>query len=476
MSSPPSISRSFAILSAGQVASRLISFATTVYLTRTLLPEGFGIVTFAMGVLEYAALVVNAGLDFVGPVEVARGRIPVAALARTVLAVRLLLAVVGFAALAAFALAAPLPSLTVTVLLWYGLSLAATAVDLRWVFLGAESMGPPALGEVVSQAVQLAGVLLFVHGPQDVGRMPLVFLAGQGALCALVAVLFTRRFGPPGLGIDRAVLRALLPAAAPLGVGAALGVVLHNFDIVLLGLWRGTAAAGLYGAAYRVIWIPVMLMSTYLTVVRPAFARAAPRGREDAARLLAGTLRVTVGLGLGMAVGGALVAEPLFDLLFGAGFGRAVPAFQILAASLVLMLVSRPYRLLLATGHREWTDLRTLSVAAAVTVALNVALIPRLGLEGAALAALAGEVVILAGGHVAAFRLVGPVPLGGLLAKAAVAAAVMAGVLYLTRDVHVLARVAVGGAVYLATAVALRLVPLSEVRALLALRVPTTVE
>jgi O-antigen/teichoic acid export membrane protein len=306
--------------------------------------------------------------------------------------------------------------------------------------------------------------------------MPLVYLGGQAALCTLVAVLFARRFGAPGLGLDRAVLRALLPAAAPLGAGAALGVVLHNFDIVLLGLWRGTPAAGLYGAAYRVIWIPVMLMATYLTVVRPAFARTAPGGGSDAAALLTRTLQVTVGLGVGMAVGGALVADPLFTFLFGPDFRRAVPAFQILAASLVLMLVSRPYRLLLATGNREWTDLRTLSVAAAVMVALNVALIPRLGLEGAALASLLGEVVILVGGHLAASRLVGPVPLGGLLLKATLAAGVMAGALYLAPDVHVLVRVALGGATYLAAAVALRLVPLSEVRALLALRVPTAVE
>jgi O-antigen/teichoic acid export membrane protein len=471
MSETGSVSRAFAVLSTGQVLSRLLAFATTVYLTRTLLPEGFGIVIFAMGVLEYAGLIVNAGFDFLGPVEVARGRIPVPALARTILGLRLVLAVAGFAALGLLSVLA-LPGPTGTVVIWYGLSLAALALDLRWAFLGATSMGPPALGDILSQALQGLGALAFIHGPQDVTRMPFVYLGSQAVVCAVTAVLFARRFGPVGVGIDRAVLKSLLPSALPLGTAAALGVFLHNFDVVLLGLWLGSRAAGLYGAAYRVIWIPVMLMAAYLTVLRPAFARAALVGGTEPRSLLAGTQRVTVGLGMGMAVGGALVAEPLIVLFYGADYRPAVVPFQVLAASLVLMVVSRPYRVLLATGNREWTDLRTLTVAAVVTVALNVALIPRQGLLGAAVATVVGEAVMLAGGHAAARRLVGHVPVGGVLLRSVLAAALMAGVLHVSRDLHVLARIAAGGVSYLLAVVALRLITPAEVRGLLTLRVP----
>jgi O-antigen/teichoic acid export membrane protein len=111
-------------------------------------------------------------------------------------------------------------------------------------------------------------------------------------------------------------------------------------------------------------------------------------------------------------------------------------------------------------------------VAAVVTVALNVALIPRLGLLGAAAATVAGEAVMLVGGHLAARRMVGPIPLGSVLLKSILAAALMAGVLHLARDVHVLARIAAGGASYLLAVVALRLVPPAEVRGLLTLRAP----
>jgi len=135
------IRRNFAVLSAAQTAGRLLAFAVTVHLTRTLMAEGFGSVAFATSVLAGAALLVDLGFDSLGPLEVARGRVPVPALARNVVALRLLLAVPALAALALFAWLAPVTTATKAVVALYGLSLLANAVDLNWIFLGAERMG-----------------------------------------------------------------------------------------------------------------------------------------------------------------------------------------------------------------------------------------------------------------------------------------------------------------------------------------------
>jgi len=49
------IRRNFAVLSAAQTAGRLLAFAVTVHLTRTLMTEGFGSVAFATSVLAGAS-------------------------------------------------------------------------------------------------------------------------------------------------------------------------------------------------------------------------------------------------------------------------------------------------------------------------------------------------------------------------------------------------------------------------------------
>ena len=43
---------------------------------------------FGMNVLLYAGLIVDGGFDSLGPVEVARGRIPIPTLVRTIVGIR----------------------------------------------------------------------------------------------------------------------------------------------------------------------------------------------------------------------------------------------------------------------------------------------------------------------------------------------------------------------------------------------------
>jgi O-antigen/teichoic acid export membrane protein len=388
--------RNFLILSAAQTLGRLLAFAVTVHLTRTLRADGFGAIAFATSVLAGAALIVDLGLDSLGPLEVARGRTPVPALARTVIALRLMLAVPALLCLAAFAWLAPIPDGTKAVVLLYGLSLFANAVDLGWVFLGAERMGVAAVADLTQQALIAVAAFTLVREPGHLLRMPLLFLAGRIAAVIWLVVSARRSWGPLGPSLDRALLRDLVPAALPFAGAAAVAVVLTYFDLVLVGLWLGTAAAGLYGAAYRVLWLPTMLITTYLTALRPSVARRTAGGAAPPRRVLGRSAPLVVGLGLACAAAGIALAPAIVEVLYGPSFRAAVAPLRILLLSFAFLVVSRHYRLVLVASGRQATDLRIMGAAAALNVCLNVWLVPRAGLVGAACANVASEAAILA--------------------------------------------------------------------------------
>ena len=390
------IRRNFAVLSAAQTAGRLLAFAVTVHLTRTLLAEGFGVVAFATSVLAGAALLVDLGFDSLGPLEVARGRVPVPALARNVVALRLLLALPALAALALFAWLAPVTTATKAVVILYGLSLLANAVDLNWVFLGAERMGVAAVADLVQQTLIAVGAFALVREPEHLLRMPFIFLAGRAAAVVILAAAAGRSFGPIRPALDRALLRDLVPAALPFAGAAAVAVVLTYFDLVLVGLWMGTAEAGLYGAAYRILWLPTMLVTAYLTALRPSIARRAMAGDVSPFSLLGGSAPGVIVVGVAAAAAGILLAPALVDLLYGSAYRAAVAPLRLLLFSFALLVISRHYRLVLVASGRQATDLRIMGAAAALNVALNVWLVPRAGLVGAAAANVVSEAAILA--------------------------------------------------------------------------------
>ncbi len=461
------VNRNFALLSLGQIISRLFALAVTIHLTRTLLAEGFGVIAFAMSVLAYAGLLVDFGCNTLGPIEVARRVTPVGRLVANIVAMRLLLTGAGVAALLAFAWLAPVSALTRTVMVLYGLSLVTNALDLDWVFLGSGQMEVSAAGEILSQAIIAAGALLLVQSPGDVARMPWIFLASRVCAVVYLTAVYLRRFGTMDVTLDGALLRRLFRRALPLTGTSFVTMVSHNFDLVLLGLWLGSAAAGLYGAAYRIVWAPTLLVTAYYTALRPALAAAYVHGLGSLDAQLRRSSRITAGLSVGLVVGGILLAEPIILFLYGEAYRGAIPSFRLLLGALGLILLSRKYRLILTCFDHQATDFKIMAAAAVTNAALNLLLVPRWGLTGAAAASLASEVLILALGYTATRLLLHPVPLGRYLVRPALAAAAMAASLGLLAPLHVLLRILIGGGLYISLLYTMRVLSVDETKALL---------
>ncbi len=80
------------------------------------------------------------------------------------------------------------------------------------------------------------------------------------------------------------------------------------------------------------------------------------------------------------------VFAPLLVRIFGEDFSPGSTALRILSAAMMLDVVAGPALLALLMGGRSGLVLLNTSVAFAVNIALNVALIPQLGMNGAAVA------------------------------------------------------------------------------------------
>lgn len=459
-----SISRNFAVLALGQVASRLVAFVTTVYMTRVLLAEHFGMIVFATSVLAYAGLIVGYGFDHLGALEVVRKRIPLADLIRNVVTFRLAMTLVGFGALVLFTRLAPMESLTRTVVLLYGISLISQALDLEWVFLGSEMMGPAVLADIVSQLLLSAGIIAVVHGPEDLTRIPWLFFASRLVSNAVLAAAYVRRFGKSHGKFDLSILKSLLPAATQLSATNFVAMISHNFDLVLVGLWLGGSALGLYGAAYRVVWAPILLIVAYYTALRPSIALAYVEGLSTIEMLLRRSTRFTSAFGIGVTVGGIMLASEIIQFLYGHAYLDARRPLQILLVSFGLMAVSRNYRTILICFNRQGVQLQMMAAAAAVNIAANLVLVPRMGLVGSAIAIVLSEATILVVGYTSVRLMIGHVPLGRFLIRPALCAVGMAVVITFSPGIHVIPRIVLAGGCYMALTLMTGAVRLEELR------------
>jgi len=460
-----SVSRSFAILSSGQLIAKLFAFAVTVVLTRRLGVERYGLVTWATTLFMYLALAVDIGLSTLGPFEVARNEAAARPLAARFVSIRTIAAIPAFALTLAIAWLTPMPSITRTVIALFSALLLLQPFDLDWAFVGRQRMTPSVVADISGQLTLAASVVLLVRGPEDVFRVPILYVGARLVTVGVQNLAFARTWREPSE--SQVPARRLLRAALPLAGSSLVAMLLSNFDLLVLYLFLDARASGLYGAAYRLVWVPTIFVMAYYTSLKPVMARAAQEGGEAARALVRKSLRISTAVSVGVVAGGLFVARPLLDLVFTAEYSDATLPTCILIVALGLMILSRNYRWMLVACQRQDVDLKIMTITAIVNVAANVVLIPLAGIGGAAGATAFSEAIYLLLGASRLRGEIGRVPLARMVPLPVLCSIPMIALLYFTPSWHVMLRIAAGGALYAGCIVGMRVIPPSEIRDIL---------
>ncbi|MEO8634295.1 MAG: polysaccharide biosynthesis C-terminal domain-containing protein [Gemmatimonadales bacterium] len=447
------VARRFLALGLGEVAARLLGFAAMVVAARALGAPMFGIIGVATAVTLYLNRIVDWGFELgLGVREVAARPADSGRILPTLLLARLGLAVtaIGGTALVGLLL---LPAPDGSTLLLSSLSLLGTGLGARWALLGLGEHRLAALATLAAQVLTAVLLLLLVHGPGDVSGVPQAQLGGE-LLLSLVALLVLRRRGVSlRVQFDRQVLRPLVARGGALATSAVLGLVIYNVSFLFLRAVKGPAAVGYLSAAVALVTFFLNVGTAYSMSLLPSLAALVADRPRQVTLLQTAALHVTA-LALPIAVGGSLLALPLVALLYGPGYlPAAIPLALLLWSIPICVLRDLPLMALQSTGH-ESVVLRVTVWAALLHLILNVLMVPRWGLVGAATAGLITETVRLGLAFSAVrgegFRLPGL----GRFRPVLVASALMGLVVQLVPG-GVPGRVLAGAVVYLVSLVAL---------------------
>jgi len=177
----------------------------------------------------------------------------------------------------------------------------------------------------------------------------------------------------------------------PIGAGIVLSALYFRLDLFFVEYWHGVEAAALYNAVFRLVEAMRLVPAAVLAVVFPLLCRA-------------GDLRILGRLAGGLAAAGAVAAVVLawpagwFVMFFyGPSYAAATPAFRVLLVAVPLFFLNYALTHQLIGWDRQKVYAAVSAAALAANLALDVALVPRFGLEGAAWATVATEVVVTAG-------------------------------------------------------------------------------
>jgi O-antigen/teichoic acid export membrane protein len=385
-----------------------------------------------------------------------------------ILGLRIVITGVGLCGAVVFALVAGYATELVvgTVLAGIGTFLASVQSAMLLPLIVEMRNVPVALTEVLRQGTLAACfALLALAGAGLVPFFAVQIVVALVLLAATPLMLRQRHLVLPQLTAERT--RALIGIALPVAIATVLAVLYLRILVVMMSLLSSSAhQIGYYVASTRVVelvgGIPFFVVSVVLPVVSVA-------ARDDHERLVYMTARIADVMmiaGVFISLGLWALATPLMEVFGGAQYKPAAPVLEIQCFAAVTFFLTAAWQPALMAMNRIRSFTVAMTVGVTALVGSAAALIPAFEAQGAAVAAVIGDVALCVAVYVAVRR-AGP---GawlhfGTAARVAVAAGASVGV-GLIPGVPTVARAAAVGLVFVVCVLALRAVPSEIVDAL----------
>lgn len=220
---------------------------------------------------------------------------------------------------------------------------------------------------------------------------------------------------------------------------------------------------GWYNAAYKALDALYFIPGAVIAAAYPAMSQLYQTDRKMLQLLYRKAFYYLFALALPIGIGTTLLASRIIPFVYGAGFGSSVMALQILIWAEVIIFVSYITGYLLNSINRQLDFTKTAFAGALLNIALNLAMIPRWGYMGAAIATVLTELAVMGALLLLAHRS-GYFPEVRGLARPVAAGIAMAAVLLALPQLHLLLLLPAAAATYFLALLALKGIDKDEIR------------
>lgn len=242
---------------------------------------------------------------------------------------------------------------------------------------------------VISSGVKV--LLILSEAP----LMAFACVAALEALACALALGVALRWLPTQARWSFVAARAqqLMREAAPFIVSGLSIMLYSRIDQILIKQLIDEHALGIYSAALPLSQFWQVIPMALATSFAPFIATRKLRGEAEYQRAIVLIFRLFFYLGVGSALFMWFASDIVVQLLFGHAYRESAETLRVHALSNVFCFLGIAHGLWLVNERRFAVRLYGTLVAGVATIALNVMLLPRIGVIGAAYAAIAAQII-----------------------------------------------------------------------------------
>lgn len=399
MEKQKSIKLNFIMESLLAMSSFIFPLITFPYVSRIILPEGTGKVSFALSLVSYFNIFAQLGIPKYGIRACAKVRDNKEALSRTVqelLIINTVMTVISYIAFGIMLAAVPRLQEEKVLYIIMSSTILFNTIGMEWLYKAMEQYTYITVRSVSFKLIALIFMFLLVHQKSDYMIYGAISIFAASASSVLNFFHAHKYITLKPLG-NYDFRRHMRPVIVFFAMACATTVYTH-LDTVMLGFMTNDAEVGLYNAAVKIKTIMVSIVTALGTVLLPRASYYVQHGMMDEyKRITRKSLNFVILLSVPLTIYFILFAKPVIFFLSGSAFEGSVPAMKLIMPTLFLISLSNVtgIQILVPTG-RESTVLLSEVVGAIVDLILNAILIPVLGAAGAAIGTTIAELAVFA--------------------------------------------------------------------------------
>ena len=377
------------IIMSGQFIVGLISMFTSVVFVRYLGAGSFGVYSFVFAYLTFFTIIVDLGTSAILTREISRSPEKAGKLLGNAIIMRLVLSVLALVSSAAVLSSLRYPASTKILVLAGSLYFLFSVQNIfRLVFQANLRMEYSVAVDIIVAVIR-CGLFLGL-----IAAKAALFWFVMAEVCVNIPSLIllyvtSRRFVVPRFNLDMAVWRYIARESWPLALSSVFVMIYCRIGQLMLFQMNGPQDVGYYAVAVKLSEVFNIIPVAFMVSVFPLFSRYFMSSAQTLAQAYRLTAQFLMALIIPIAAGGTMLAGPIISLLYKDAFLPATPAFIVLLWSEVFIFAGVLNNRLLVSVNRQRIDFAYTASAAVVSITLNLILIPRYGILGAAYATLA---------------------------------------------------------------------------------------
>jgi O-antigen/teichoic acid export membrane protein len=439
-----------------QLLNKVIDFAFAMLMLRILAPEMAGRFYFAVAFIGYFDILVRFGLGTLLTREVSKDKTHGNRYLSTVTILRGLLWLTSLPlmviVIALYAFFGDMTPDIVAAIVFFAIALIFSnlADGFSAVFYAYEKMEYPAATSTITALTRVSlGVLVLLLGWGFVGLAAISVIANI-ASAAILGALLIRHCFRPHLEWDPQTGKWMMSTSFPLMINLLLATIFFRIDVLLLKPLKGDTVVGYYSAAIKYIDGLLIIPQYFTRAIFPLMSRYAASSRDSLMRAYILSLRLLLIVALPIAAGMPFIAEGLILVLGGAEYlPQSMIALQIIIWFLPFSFVNSVTQYVLIAIDQQRFLTKAFLIGVIFNIVANLVFIPFFSYRGAAVVAVLSEFALLIPFYYSVRKHLGPLPWLSIFWQPAVASVIMAGAMWLLKDLNWLLLIPIGSVIYL---------------------------